>query len=126
MTATTNVDQVKLNLVTKAQFDTMVKNPYELYMVTDATVDYSEITNAPSIFTGANGTVAGTSGLVPAPIATDDIKFLKGNGTWKELELSDLQSVSVSNPTTDQVLKFDGTNWVNEEQYALVITNYTI
>ena len=126
MTATTNVDQVKLNLVTKAQFDTMVKNPYELYMVTDATVDYSEITNAPSIFTGADGTVAGTSGLVPAPIATDNDKFLKGDSTWKKIELSDLQTVNVSNPVTDQVLKFNGTDWVNEEQYALVITNYTI
>lgn len=33
-------------------------------------------------FTGADGSAAGTSGLVPAPSATDNTKFLKGDGTW--------------------------------------------
>lgn len=35
-----------------------------------------------STFTGADGVSAGTSGLVPGPAATDNIKFLKGDGTW--------------------------------------------
>lgn len=35
-----------------------------------------------SAFTGADGTNAGAIGLVPAPIATDNTKVLKGNGTW--------------------------------------------
>lgn len=35
-----------------------------------------------SAFTGADGTDAGSSGLVPAPTATDNVKFLKGDGTW--------------------------------------------
>lgn len=33
-------------------------------------------------FTGADGTNAGTIGAVPAPTATDNTKFLKGDGTW--------------------------------------------
>lgn len=33
-------------------------------------------------FGGANGTTAGTAGLVPLPAATDNTKFLRGNGTW--------------------------------------------
>ena len=33
-------------------------------------------------FTGANGIVGGTSGKVPAPAATDNVNFLKGDGTW--------------------------------------------
>lgn len=33
-------------------------------------------------FTGADGTNAGTSGAVPAPLASDNNKFLKGDGTW--------------------------------------------
>ena len=33
-------------------------------------------------FTGADGTNAGTPGAVPAPLATDNNKFLKGDGTW--------------------------------------------
>tara|TARA_B110000046_G_scaffold129001_1_gene135493 strand:- start:162 stop:2291 length:2130 start_codon:yes stop_codon:yes gene_type:complete len=33
-------------------------------------------------YTGADGTTAGTKGAVPAPAATDNVKFLKGDGTW--------------------------------------------
>lgn len=32
--------------------------------------------------TGADGTNAGTAGIVPAPGATDNTKFLRGDGTW--------------------------------------------
>ena len=35
-----------------------------------------------SDFSGANGIAPGTSGLVPAPQASDSEKFLKGDGTW--------------------------------------------
>lgn len=34
--------------------------------------------------TGADGTNAGTIGAVPAPAATDNTKFLRGDGTWAE------------------------------------------
>lgn len=37
-----------------------------------------------SAFTGADGSSAGTSGLVPAPTATDNVKYLKGDGTWSD------------------------------------------
>jgi len=36
--------------------------------------------------TGADGTNAGTAGYVPAPAATDNTKFLKGNGTWATVD----------------------------------------
>ena len=36
----------------------------------------------PGDFTGADGTNAGTNGLVPQPAAGDNTKFLKGDGTW--------------------------------------------
>jgi hypothetical protein len=38
----------------------------------------------PPNFTGSNGTSAGTAGLVPLPAATDNTKFLKGDGTWAD------------------------------------------
>jgi hypothetical protein len=31
---------------------------------------------------GANGSIAGTAGAVPGPAATDNVKFLRGDGTW--------------------------------------------
>lgn len=36
------------------------------------------------VFTGTDGTTAGTKGLVPAPATTDAGKFLKADGTWDE------------------------------------------
>ena len=36
-----------------------------------------------SDFTGATSAAAGVEGLVPAPVAGDDTKFLSGDGTWK-------------------------------------------
>lgn len=41
-----------------------------------------------SSFTGADGVNAGSSGLVPAPSATDNTKFLKGDGTWSTVSAS--------------------------------------
>jgi len=38
----------------------------------------------PSVMTGATSSVAGASGLVPAPATTDIDKFLAGDGTFKD------------------------------------------
>ena len=67
------------------------------------TSDYSDLSNKPQInsntlsgnksaadlglatdavFTGADGSTAGAKGLVPAPAAGDNAKYLKGDGTW--------------------------------------------
>lgn len=35
--------------------------------------------------TGSDGVTPGTNGLVPAPAATDNGKFLKGDGTWSTI-----------------------------------------
>ena len=35
-----------------------------------------------SAFTGATSSTAGTAGLVPGPLAGDEDKYLKGDGTW--------------------------------------------
>lgn len=38
--------------------------------------------SATTQFLGATGTAAGAAGYVPAPLATDNINFLRGDGTW--------------------------------------------
>lgn len=38
---------------------------------------------ADNIFVGATSAIPGSKGLVPAPQAGDDTKFLSGDGTWK-------------------------------------------
>lgn len=50
---------------------------------------YVKISNPTDVFTGATSSVAGTAGLVPAPAAGDDTKFLKGNGTWATVSTTD-------------------------------------
>lgn len=51
------------------------------------TGDYGDLLNKPTIpsysdFTGATSSTAGAHGLVPAPAAGDEGKFLQGDGTW--------------------------------------------
>lgn len=41
---------------------------------------------------GADGTNAGASGTVPAPAATDNVKYLKGDGTWDTVDALPSQS----------------------------------
>ena len=46
----------------------------------------AELSDLPSDFTGATSLTAGAHGLVPAPAAGDDSKFLSGDGTWKAVQ----------------------------------------
>lgn len=51
--------------------------------ITDLGIPSSDTTY--TAFTGADGTSSGAIGLVPAPLATDNTKFLKGDGTWETI-----------------------------------------
>lgn len=41
---------------------------------------------------GADGANAGVKGVVPAPTATDNVNFLRGDGTWQQPELDKITS----------------------------------
>lgn len=92
------------------------------------TSDYTDLSNKPQInsvtlsgnvalntlgvasdstFTGTDGLVAGTKGLVPAPATTDDGKFLKADGTWGTPagEANVIESISVNNVAQTVVSK---------------------
>lgn len=49
---------------------------------------YVKISNPTDVFTGATAGAAGTAGLVPAPAAGDQAKFLCGNGSWETVPAS--------------------------------------
>lgn len=61
-----------------------------------------------SDFVGASSSVAGSAGLVPAPAAGDDTKFLSGDGIWKTVSqyalpiatANDLGGIKVGNRLT--------------------------
>lgn len=42
-------------------------------------------TTPPRVMRGSNGSVAGASGYPPIPAAADNVKYLKGDGTWSAL-----------------------------------------
>lgn len=73
------------------------------------TATAADLNKTSSTFTGADGSSAGASGLVTAPAATDNTKFLKGDGTWAtpsgggSSTLAGLSDCTVSsvNPGTD-------------------------
>ena len=50
---------------------------------------YILITNPIDVFTGATAQANGVAGIVPAPLIADKDKFLKGDGTWTEVEIVD-------------------------------------
>lgn len=83
--------------------------------------------------TGATASAAGAHGLVPAPAAGDNDKFLGGDGTWKDVpaELSGLTDVDLNNLTDGQLLRYNATahkweNYTPTEPAGEVLTNYTI
>lgn len=62
-----------------------------------------------STMIGASSSDAGTSGLVPAPVAGDQVKFLKGNGVWTVPTYGDINySVNTSSNVSGAV-SVDGT-----------------
>ena len=67
--------------------------------------------------TGATSSTAGVHGLVPAPAAGDNTKFLGGDGTWKDVpvKLSGLTDVDLTSLTDGQLLRYNGTaqKWEN-------------
>lgn len=55
-------------------------------------------------FTGAGMSTGGASGLVPAPAAGDNDKFLRGDGTWATFSLGSTSST------------VEGSLWLEDEQ----------
>ena len=77
---TEKIDRQQLNLKKlKYNIDsTVVTQRGGMYKASDWTV----VQNNVDTMTGASSTTAGTRGLVPAPQANDNEKYLRGDGTW--------------------------------------------
>lgn len=66
---------------------------------------------------GATSSADGAHGLAPQPLAGDNEKFLKGDGTWAGVptELRGLEDVDLTNIADGQLLRYNGTaqKWEN-------------
>ncbi len=48
-------------------------------------------------FIGADGGSGGSAGLVPAPVASDNVKVLKGDGSWSSVNTDNIANSAVTN-----------------------------
>lgn len=87
---------------------------------------FAAIGHTHGAMTGADGTNAGTAGFVPAPAAADNVKFLRGDGTWQTVAASGSPTVAVLNlDFTD--IQFALNSTTNKYEATLVdprITSY--
>ena len=81
--------------------DQLGDNQILVYNSTNQQWENAAANTVVSIMTGATASTSGRSGLVPVPVAGDQNKFLRGDGTWTQV-LPDFSSVSA-----DSVLHVD-------------------
>lgn len=71
---------------------------------------------APATMTGASAQSAGSSGLVPAPAAGDEEKFLKGDGTWQVASMNEAPESDI-----DELFDPAGTVRIGGRLYKTII-----
>ena len=96
------IPEISTNIISDASSDTKTASPKAVKTYADGLISTSVTTDAssdtkasspksvktyvdnalPSVMTGAGASADGASGLVPKPNAGDNVKFLKGDGTW--------------------------------------------
>lgn len=82
MPTTTNVEKVKLNLMTTAQYTAATKDPNQLYMVTDAQISYNDLSNKPNLATVATtGSYNDLSNKPTIPTVYNAKLTIQKNGT---------------------------------------------
>lgn len=64
---------------------------------------------ADNIFVGATSALPGSKGLVPAPQAADDTKFLSGDGTWKTVSAGQAYTAGNGIDITSNTISIDTT-----------------
>lgn len=69
---------------------------------TGASFDSTKWQRVPNIFQGATASVAGKQGIVPEPAAGDQGKFLKGDGTWTQLQFDNITNLPQLNNQVQQ------------------------
>ena len=88
--------------------------------------------------TGSTSSTAGTSGLVPTPVAGDQDKFLKGDGTWGTLAPQKITLVATTGQTSFSIpfeydslssnltVYFNGILMKEVDNYTVNTTNNTV
>lgn len=126
------IDEFRISNV--ARWDSNFSVPTAPY--DNSTRNVKKINNTmsePSVMTGATSGAAGTSGLVPAPAAGDQAKYLTGAGTWQKVNAlqnnstgtSSLSILGQATTSTSSVSIGDNANAENDYSVAIGASAYT-
>lgn len=93
---TTNVSELSTNI---SELSTRVDGKVDTSSLSAIATSgkYNDLTGTPSTFTGASAEKGGTTGLVPAPSAGEQSKFLSAGGTWEIVSVND--KAPIESPT---------------------------
>lgn len=69
MTTTTNVEKVKLNIMTSAQYSAATKDTSSLYAVTDAAISYNDLADRPTIPTDTSDLTNGAGFITSSALS---------------------------------------------------------
>lgn len=91
LTGTPNIPIVNNATLTVTQNGTTI-GTFTANASSNATIALTDTTY--SAFSGATSSAAGSAGLVPAPAAGDDTKFLAGDGTWQTATAGSIDKIT--------------------------------
>lgn len=74
-----------INTSKRASYDNHIADE-DIHVTSAQKTAWSNKQDKLNAFTGADGVNAGAAGIVPAPAATDNAKYLKGDGTWADVD----------------------------------------
>ncbi len=90
---------------------------YQIYTAgAAATVDWSGVQNRPEIFKGATATDDGTSGLIPKPVAGEQNKYLRGDGSFSQIQAEHIGGLDA---THRQATDAEKESWNNKYDAAI-------
>lgn len=69
MPTTTNVQQVKVNIMTEAQYGDITPNTNEFYAITDAQLSYNDLADKPTIPTDTNDLTNGAGFITSSALS---------------------------------------------------------
>ncbi len=105
------VNSVQNNTVVLGIYDSLETPTLTLTSETKDGTKSASTVNLPS-YQGATSSTNGTSGLVPSSSSSDRDKFLKGDGTWAEVNTEKEVGYSTTEPTAQSTATLDNESFV--------------
>lgn len=140
MPTSTDITKLVINQLTEAQYDAAVQagtiGATDICFLTDAEAgQIIQVSTMPTAASTEEGNIYQFVGTTGTYTNGYFYKCINNSGTysWQQINvqpqgsssLSTLSDVSLSSPTSGQVLSYNGSGWENTTKYAAQIVDYT-